>query len=115
MPEIDKTTPTQIAGTYRGFKIAWRGWFDLFNQHVKVGQWVAYNRENSDRWQVYSSYPGSTGKCFPGYIYDISTHSDQEYPGPWSTPEQLESYRQDALGRLIRYINEHYEELVHGA
>jgi hypothetical protein len=104
---------SQLAGKYRGFKIIWRGWFELVNQHIVIGQWIAYRENDPYRWHVYSGYPGATGRCFPGYIFDTSVRGNQEYPGPWSTPEQLESYRQDALGRLIRYINEHYEELVH--
>ena len=98
--------------TYRGFKIKWRGWFEPINQHVKVGQWIAYNKVY-EHWHVYSAYPGSTYKCFPEQIFYISIQKDQEIPGPWSTPEELSRYRQDAFDRLIRYINANYKELTH--
>jgi len=97
--------------TYRGFKIKCSGWIFPQDIHMYFCHWVAMN-PNPERMSVYASYPGATGKISPGMMFDTSLHHGQNYPGPWSTPAELESYKAEAYHRLIRYLDMVYEELT---
>ena len=103
---------------YRGFRIAWRGWFDANNQEGIVCRWIAYGpdlgKEDSCSFCVYSCYPGCTSKFFGDMIFNVAVQIDQETPTRETSLEKLELFRQDAKDRLFKYIDEHYEGLVNG-
>jgi len=105
------SAPVADEMVYRGFRLKWSGWQKPVNQCAQLGVWYGIN-PNSNRFHVYSTYPGVTGKCFETQLLNYSLQEGQECPLPWSTPEQLARYRQDAFERLVRYIREHREELV---
>jgi hypothetical protein len=99
---------------YRGFRIKWRGWFKPTNMTCLVGQWVAYNPHLEEGYglSVYSSYPGATETFFPGQVFNTAVRYGQELPSDMSSPSQLEKYRADAKDNLIKYIDDHFDELV---
>ena len=106
----ESLTVSEYRKIYRGFQISWTGWLRPPAIHAFVGQWMALNPK-IDKMSVYSAYPGVTGTCFPGFMLNTSMRDNQNIPGPWSTPVELESYRSEAYHRLIRYLDMVYEEI----
>jgi hypothetical protein len=111
MPQIGGASGKWYGGMYREFIITWSGWMGSSNQDFLVGRWVAYNKNRSG-WHVYSNYPGATEKFYGDQMLDTGVRTNQIPPSKQSTPSELESYQEDAYARLLKYIDEHLEELT---
>lgn len=99
---------------YRGFRLKWRGWFEPSNVDTICGQWIAYNPHITEGYglSVYSSYPGDTRAFVGDEFFDTSPHPGQDSPRRDEPIEKLDGYKQTAKESLIKFIDEHYEELV---
>ena len=113
---FDSIDPFLPKKEYRGFKIKWRGWFPITNMDAQVGQWIAYNpRMFEGRYfHVYSSCPGAVDKFYGDMIFDTAMRKGQEFPKHPETLGQLNRCKEQTYKRLIKYIDEHYEELTRG-
>lgn len=89
---------------YKGFRLIWTGWKHLPNQDSSVGQWIAYGPNGHN---FYASYPGDAGQFYPGQIFDIHVHGEQEQNlVVWGTPsEKKKEYMLEALQRLMALID----------
>lgn len=96
-PKVPQADAWSEMAVYRGFRIKWRGWFKPSNVDGLVG---------------HSSYPGATNMFFADQLFDCSIHPGQQHVSPVSTKEELAEFEEEAKTRLLKYIDDHYEELV---
>lgn len=103
LPAVACGYPETTQQTYKGFRLWWSGWQQQVNQFIYFGFWVA--KRPGDFRTIYSSYPGATESCWNGQIMNTARQDWQKLLDPFCDVAELDDARQQALDRLIAYID----------
>lgn len=96
---------------HRGFWLFWSGWKSDYKTWNIAGQWIGWIQGSAEFVGLFSAIPGGVGLFKRGETFDLTPQKGQIclVCADTRTPIgrlRLSAYKQDALDRLINYIDQ---------